>query len=274
MAIPTLLAPFNATFDPDPDEGYQFTLSDAGGPLNNAFFVPEEGGTVEITLTNATFADPSIIWSNPLDGPAPPPTEGGTKITLPVTAPGIFFGPSVFRINAIPDVLASHPVRSQNIYLAKSFPLGGHSFFLDYEAGSGNFALLDSPTATVQDGLNLDNTLAMINTVVPPPGSPPFLFTVTLNPPPTSPTDLLAPSFNSPPVAWGIDPAPDWLQAFTLPKLPSDPSPQVALFVLYPAALGQSVSLQFSLDVPTPDGGSITVLSPDPIIMNATIGDG
>src|SRR3954447_24105962 len=90
MAIPTLLAPFNATFDPDPDEGYQFTLSDAGGPLNNAFFVPEEGGTVEITLTNATFADPSIIWSNPLDGPAPPPTEGGTKITLPVTAPGIF----------------------------------------------------------------------------------------------------------------------------------------------------------------------------------------
>jgi hypothetical protein len=40
-----------------------------------------------------------------------------------------------------------------------------------------------------------------------------------------------------------------------------------------PPPAGQSASFQFALQVPA-GGSPVTVLSPDPIIINATIGDG
>jgi hypothetical protein len=272
MAIPTLLAPFHATFVPDPDEGYQFTFLNPGNgtSLNNAFFVPDEGGTVEITLTNATFYEVPIVWSIP---PGETPTIvtkiSDSTISFKVPAPEHLFSPWVFRIIANPDGNDIKAVRSQNIYLVKDLPLDGSEFTLRYLVESGNFALLDSPTASLQDGLILENTLAMINTMVPVADPPFFTFTVKLETIfPTGAPDPSLPTFNSSPVVWGTTPAPTWITAVTTPP------DTTTTFTLLPAALGQSVSLQFSLNVPTQGGGSITVLSPDPIIMNATIGDG
>ena len=73
MAFPTPLAPFSATFEPDPELIYQFTFTsmETGLPVNNAFWVPPEGGTVSITLTNASFSNPSVVWSV---SPEPHPT--------------------------------------------------------------------------------------------------------------------------------------------------------------------------------------------------------
>jgi hypothetical protein len=270
MATPSSLDPltFNATFDPAPDEGYQFTFHIPGTDisLNNAFFVAGEENTVEITLTNGTFAavpNFPFIWSNPPNGETPAFNiiNDGTTLVFVVPAPSHYFVPWVFRIiaNAIVGDRLIPGVVSQNIYLVKEMsPAVVPPLTLTYSLETGVFTLLDMSNPSSPAELTLANTLLMINTIVPTSGDSPF--TVTLGSPGIE--------FNSTPPVFIPSPS----VGLTVAPL-GDPI-QAVQFKLTPEALGHGASLQFRINVPNPPNEPIVIVSPDPIIMNATIGDG
>jgi len=265
MAVPSPLAPFSATFESDPTPGFQFTFAnETGQAISNAFWVAAEGGTVSITLIHGTFSSIPIAWSLP---PANVPviimTSDEKTITFEVPAPDHYFSPWIFRI--VVDADGINAVRSQNIYLVKETELNGATFSLKYSAINGSFSLLDDSSDSSQAGVVLADILTLINVVVPPPEDQ-FTFTVTLDP--TGPFSE-PPIFSSVPVIWGTleSEPPNWISASRL-------SDKVVELTLLHGAVGQSIGIQFSVEVKNPGGESITVLSPDPIIMNATIGDG
>jgi len=262
MAPLSPLTPFRATFNPNPASGFQFTFTTDEGPVSNAFWVDDDNRTVDITLTNATFNEVPVIWSLPPGGgemvPVVTMSPDKKTISFEVPVPDHLFNPWVFMI--VVDFDGVKAVRSQAIYLAKKKELAGAAFTLRYEPGNGNFNLLDSGAESSQDGVIFANVLTMINVLIPPHDVD-FTFTVTLD----APSDL-NPVFSSAPVLWGSQ-APAWLSA-------TPNSMKELQFTLRSSAAGMSTGLQFSISIEKSPGESITILSPDPILINATIGDG
>ncbi|MFL6259747.1 MAG: hypothetical protein ACJ76Y_08555 [Thermoanaerobaculia bacterium] len=252
--LPTPAPPsFTATFNPSPDPpaSNQFSLTDADG--NNVANLILVNTFTEISITlaeGASFSSPPIVWSLPPDSGEPPTRVVDSTLIFSVPAPTHVLSPWVFRFIVNIDGITG--IRSQNIYLAK--PLSGTSFILKY-GDNGNFSLVDSLDSS-QDGAILGNELVMVNTQID--GG---VIVNLVSDPPLDP----APVFASEPIVWSSGSQPGWV--FPNP-VPSD-GLTLSFGIDQATAMGQSIGLQFAIVI-----NGITVLSPDPIIINATIGDG
>lgn len=252
------MAEFTATFNPSPNPptSFPFNLTtDENGepvPFPNLIVAPAAATEVSISITLAGGA--SFPTSRPIVWALDPGVEvvyilSGSTLSFTVPTPLHVLHPWVFRF--IADVPGIQGVRSQNIYVAK--PASGNSFILQYAPDNGNFSLVDS-LDTGQDGAILGAELVMVNTQ---------LDEIIVNIDPTvvqftPPGIYWAGSASAPPAAIGVSYTP-------ITSLASSLS-----FTIDSASQGQSIALQFA--IATADG--VTILSPDPILINATIGDG
>jgi hypothetical protein len=254
---------FTATLDPNPAPGAtnQIALIDADdNPFRNPIWAEDGQGLtrVSITLTNATFSSSPIDWPNVpgIAGSAPTQSFDGNTLTLEFQQPANTLAPFAFRIVVdTPDVKG---IRSQIIYLAKRIP-DSETLTLDYKPSNGTFMIREADTD--EGGIDLGgDELILINVVTPR--------TLSLQLPPS--TNSIAPiRFAQRPVVFIPDsPAPSWIEA-TL----KDGNRTEVQISIQPAP-GQSTGLKFVLEITLENGTTTTVLSPDPILINATIGDG
>jgi hypothetical protein len=252
-ASPSFTVTFNPSPQPPATSQFTFTNTDDGSVVDS-YVVVDAGTTIAVTLVGATFASVPLIWSmQPSDG-APVVVMSGDlqTISFPVPAPSHYFHPWVFRLSV--DTPGAAGIRSPNIYLTSSQPANvGINYQLVYSTASGSFSFLDSSSGSGQAGLVLDAELVWVNTIVPYRN---FAIEVT--------TDDKSPvQFSN-------------LGAIRL-SAPTDPvwftwigdQPTVLLASINENAAGQSVSLRFQIEY-----NGINILSPDPILINSTIGDG
>ena len=172
-------------------------------------------------------------------------------ISFTVPPPSHYFHPWIFRLSI--DTLLAKGIRSPNIYLTNSQPAdAGINYRLVYSPPSGNFSFLDLSSASGQAGTVLDAELVWVNTIV---SYPKFAIEVVAD-------DGSSITFASSPFQWSTDPGPIW---FTW----TGDQPTVLLASIKADAAGQSASLRFQIAY-----NGVNILSPDPILINATIGDG
>jgi hypothetical protein len=255
------MATISARFNPNPAPPNlsPFDLTnDSGGPPN--LITVAEGSEVSISISladeGASFpGSESIIWGLQPDSPVIPTPSGDNKtLTFTVPAPAHPLLPWVFRlivnvedIGGVPDQNLQG-VRSQNFYVAT--PMAEATLEIDYDPADGIISLGG-------DGADLASTLVMVNTQLFGSDSP-----VTLNI-----SDPAIAQFQPPAIYWGGQAEPPaWISGYTPPtSLTSSLS-----FTVDPSGVGQGVGIQFLLVT----AAGLTILSPDPILINATIGDG
>jgi hypothetical protein len=218
----------------------QFTFdTDTGAPY---LFLTEETTTIQVTLQNAEFTANPITWalapSNWIIS-----DQTAQTLTLMVSAPLHYFCPWVFRFNVNAGGL--------NGILSPSFFLvlppdseSATSVTLDYALEDGSFSL--------DSAIELASEMIMINTITP------FEVTISL-------ASVTGVGFDTDsPVLWAGT-TPSWITFGTVT------SSEVTFTIA--ATPGQAASFQFALAVVS-GVNTVTILSPDPILINATIGDG
>jgi hypothetical protein len=245
------MATQNITITFDPTAEPQFTFS-TGDP----YLIIDEETTIEVTLNGATFSSPSVIWSIPPAGPRPSITPvNNSTISFLVPAPTHYFQPWVFRISVdtpgAPTGITG--IRSPNIFLTNSQP---GEFNLEYVPANGNFNLMDPNSEPTQDGLISADELVLVNAIVPYDS-----FVVELQ---TKDSNTAA-AFASEPVLFSNSAVAGTITATLMP----DTQNLRVLFEISPGAAGQSTGLRFQIAY-----NGVTFLSPDPILINSTIGDG
>jgi hypothetical protein len=217
--------------------GTQFTFS-----TPQPFLFIDVETTVIVTLQNATFVTgegKQVTW---ISGSFPPTPNGDHQISIDVTAaPPHFFAPWVLSFNVNVDGANGVSSPTFSLTLSPETPASGEtpastSINLQYAINTGIFTLA---AASLLANLNI-----LTNNITP--------LDVTFN--------LLADSTVT------FDPTkpilgPDWL--------PTLSNSNRSLTISIPATPPKFASFRFVLDV-----GSLPVTSPDPIIVNATIGDG
>jgi hypothetical protein len=214
--------------------------------------------TISVTLDNATFSATPIAWSVTPPGGAPVVTltHDPETISFQVPAPSHFFHPWVFRI--LVDAENVKGISSLVIILARSENSDPKISNLKYFPIDGTFQLLDNASDPSQDGIALVNELVLIN---PLPGGN---FQINL-----SADDHSEVRFDSNPIRWSSGSQPPWITLNPLVENPPEPPPQLSFSIDADNSGGQSIGLRFAIVVQ-----GLTVLSPDPILINATIGDG
>jgi hypothetical protein len=254
-APPSFTATLNLS--PDPPASNQFSFAADGTSVDNLVWVDTPTMELSITLAEgALFSDPPIYWSLVPDDASPPnPSVIGDTLRFTVEMPTHFLFPYAFRLSV--DVPGITGIRSQNIYLAKPLAGGTLPLFLKY-GSDGNFSLVDSPDSS-QDGKILGAQLVMVNVL------PELAITVTLLVEPDPPASAGFVSEN--PILWSSGPPP-WL------LMSPPPTSELLNLKFDPSSMGQSTSFQFFVEVETNGGQTALILSPDPILINATIGDG
>jgi hypothetical protein len=215
--------------------GSQFTF-DSQPP----FLIIDEETTVIVTLQNATFvADNPITWISPSTG-FPLILDSESQISIDISdPPPHYFAPWILSFNV--NVEGANGVTSPTFWLVrKPDQPASTSITLQYSPGDGSFTL---PAATG----SLANLSILTNNITP--------FSVTFNLV-TDPSDPSV-TFDSTTPLLG----PSWLTQL-------DDSHK-NLTISIPSTPDKFTSLRFVLDV-----GTVKVTSPDPILVNATIGDG
>jgi hypothetical protein len=222
----------------------QFTFVTGTG---EPFIFIEEETTITVTLENAEFVSGSqgnpVNWISPSTHPQPTLSNNNTEISFTLPMPQSYFRPWMLSFNVNAEGL--NGIVSPTLFLVRP-PDSSSSMAVDlnYTLGTGQFMLEAAE-------LVLTNQLILVNTITP--------FEVTINLEADSSV-----SFNSSPLV-GEGSLPSWL----VPTLTSGTELKLSIS----ASPGQMAGFQFALDVLTP-GGTRTILSPDPILINATIGDG
>jgi hypothetical protein len=276
----SVTAAITVNFDPDPDLPPDKRFSFGGtGVTGNVFRIDDSVTSVSVgvTLTTAdgspaTFASPSVAFGlapPELTAPDPPaPTEDGTAISFALQAPPHFFVPWAFQlsINATIGGTTVNGIPAPIFFISRNAedpnPPGGEnpqqSVDLTYTSGDGSFNIVDS--VTLGPTLMLTNTVFPLDVVVTLGGT----LGITFPDPEVSP-----------PITWNGG-APTWTQPF--PSGFELLSANQMKFTITGGdsgdgstdARGQGAGFHFIIT--TPDG--IVVSSPDPILVNATIGDG
>ncbi len=198
-------------------------------------FIEEAGTTFTVALENATFAATPVTFLSDHNHFTVTPINS-QQISIQVNeAPAHYFIPWALSFNV--DAGGVNGINSPTLFLVlPPNAANSTSIELQYTAGDGSFAL-DST-------IFLASLEVLINCIVP------FDITfnliadanVTFN----ASTPILGPAWLTPTAASGTE-----------------------LTVSVSSNSGKFSSFQFVLDV-----GNVTVTSPDPIIINATIGDG
>jgi hypothetical protein len=221
-------------YNSEADPGSQFAFD----PPQPFLFIDEET-TIIVTLQNATFADNPTTWISPsaLGFPATPIGDNHNQLSIDITEPPPhYFTPWMLSFNV--NVEGANGVSSPTLCLVRSPDASASTnVILQYAINTGIFTLASAGS--------LANLSILTNSITP--------FTVTFH--------LLAAStvkFSHPTPILG----PSWLD----PQLNTD---FTQLTVSIPSTADKFTSLRFVLDV-----GTTQVTSPDPILVNATIGDG
>lgn len=245
---------FTATFNPN-SAAQQFSFSDGNGNVANLVLIDDSTQTITITLIGATFADIPIVWVLRPTGTLPEIVlvhENTLRFTVP--QPVHVLSPWAFGIVVnTPDVLG---VRSQTIYLARSHS-GVVNSWLTYNGGNGLFSLSDDNSQPV---FNVESQVFLVSASLP--SNPP---TFSLNLASVSLPPGFSITFAASPIVWSSGSQPEWIDL--------TPSPTAVMMKINPSGAGQFIGFQFAIEITT-TAGKLAVLSPDPILVNTTIGDG
>jgi hypothetical protein len=239
------------TFDPNQPVTEQFTFTTTTNTPNAPYLFITEPTTISITLTGADWAQ-SPLGFVVVEPDLPQPTPVGSTITFTVQQPGHYFIPWVFNFKVNSGGVQN--IASPLFYLINANESEllnpGLDFALNYIPSSGDFQLRRGTSNSEEIGLiPLGSKLVLLN-VVP--------CNVTF--------DLTGATYDSAqPIVWSAG-QPTWISG--LPTLPLPDATTTLSMTITPGS-GQATGLQFA--VVTED---VAILSPDPILINATIGDG
>jgi hypothetical protein len=208
--------------------------------------------TISLTLTGATFASTPILWSlAPLLGGIPPVVvQEGPTIHFKVPPPASYFTPWSFKLNVDDDGGEVRGIASPDVFLVLppiQDPAPRLNTSLAYDPGDGSFRL--------DNGLLLGRETVLINTFYP------LVVSITL---PSSGPGAAA-LFSKPYFFWASGQAPTGVTVDD----DGDTTKTVTLRI-GTTAVGFTQGFKFLVNV----GNGNTVLSPDPILINATLGDG
>lgn len=218
--------------------------------------------TVEVTLITvnspqgaATWANVPVSWTNPPSSGAPLVTTESndpSTISFQVPAPTRYFVPWIFNFNV--NFAGVNNITSPSCFVVKVLD-DSPPFTLQYTPSNGSFVLSRN---NVEADLVLASQGLLLNTL-------PIEFDIV----------LAGATFAQNPIVWknngtlgspgnpGPLGTPQWLTVS-----PSTNQPGLT-FSFSDLINNQSAGFQFAVNV-----NGVTVLSPDPIIINATIGDG
>ena len=226
------------------------TIDDTGSftflPPGNVLTFDPALDTLIIDLTlestgNVAWAIAGIVFTpKKFDGETPTALPAGTSCTLAIPRPAHYFTPWSFQVVATAETV--HGVLSPSFYV--SLPTdspGVQSLDLTYVSASGAFVF----TAA---GFPLESSQLLVNTVLP----------LTVN------VTIQGPSFDTTPISWSAGAAPPWAQLMN-----PGPDPNALALGLTGAASGQIAGFRLVVDV-----GDVRTASPDPILVNAPLGDG
>ena len=211
------------------------------------YLMVDEPTTILVKLTGATFASVPVVGQNspPNGAPAVIVSEDWKTISFLVPAPTHYFVPWVFALNVNFGTVKN--ITSLPFFLVR--PLGDHPVFtLDYNAADGSFTFLRGDQ---QADIILAGQQILLNVI------PTARVTVALQ----------RACFHETPIVWSNG-QPSWITDT------ADPGNNSLELSFGKSTQGQFAGFQFAIDLPDGQGGEITILSPDPILINATIGDG
>jgi hypothetical protein len=226
---------------------------------------PRTTTTLEVTLTTvnspqgpATWANVPVSWTNPPASGAPlVMTESNDPSTIyfQVPAPTRYFVPWVFNFNI--NFAGVNNITSPACFLVKDLD-DSPPFTLQYTPSDGSFVLsrnnVEADLVLASQGLLLNTRPVEVHIVIA--GA-----TFAQNPIVWKNNGTLGSPGNPGPLG-----TPQWL---TVSTSPPDQPPSLLTLSLSEPINNQSAGFQFAVNV-----NGVTVLSPDPIIINATIGDG
>lgn len=235
---------FIATFNPD-NPLLELTDGD-GNPVDNYIWIDQET-TVSVTLAGeATLVAPYVQWNLSPEPPAEVNVDNNTvSFTVPVPLP---FRPWIFKLVYDAEGAGGNVkgVQSQSIFLGRP---ANADLRLIYETETGNFTLREDGSPT---GILLESQLVLVNIL---PGS--FSMTLVADP------EALVSFTPANPLSWLSGQKPSWFRC----SLSEDN--KTLSGTVDEGAAGQLAACQFSIEY-----NGLTVLSPDPVIVNAPIGDG
>jgi hypothetical protein len=254
----TLTVNVSVTYDPTQEPGLQFTLgTDPSFASNNV--IQTDGDTlVQVTLAGPTGTTVQFNASTAVNFTPPsmiaetlPKVDvlGPQQISFTIPKPDHFFAPWSFQLSIdaqTADGTSLLGVDSPSIFVSLAPNPGPnvHDIDLTYDPTSGDFVIADCVT--------LGHTQLLVNTVAP----------LTLN------VNLSGASFPSAPSApaifFGL--VPDWMD--NPPTVTPTNNQQLSL-AIGSNAPGNNASFLFVVNA-----GGVLVPSPDPILVNATLGDG
>ena len=244
---------FKVLFNPTAEDNGQFTFEDpSGAAVTNYILIEDDSAMISVTLVNENvqFSAESVTWSAPPDiRPDVTHSNLGKTISFTVPQPKHYLLPWIFRLSV--DFQGVVGILSRTIFLVRQTAL---DLTLEYSPGDGNFALLGGDSTI--PSINLTNELVLMNLL-------PNTFQVTLisslTPPPTFHL-VNAMLFSS-----GSEPG--WISRAITPD-------GLLTFTIDQDGPGQTVGFRFGIVRQTDEGKTMTIFSPDPILINATIGDG
>jgi hypothetical protein len=222
-------------FDTGIDAGKNYVLVDAGTQIVLTFDLsPGSPGT---------FAQSPVLWNmSPSNGqgehdePQVIPSGDGRRISFTVPPPTSYFIPWIFRLRIDAEL---NGITSPTFYIVRH-PSSDteQDCTLTYDPSDGSF--------TLSDGLTLGHLTGLFNTISP------FKIRIALE----------GASFPPDPIVWSTGTKPDWMWVCC-------DSADSLTFTIPAAAYGETAGFQLIVEH---DGHQ--VLSPDPVLINATLGDG
>ena len=240
-------------FDPAAPLPGQFIFNNVTTPpLNRKLYFPvTQQTTITFTPLDGTDLPPTPVqWIYPQNPPSGP--------TFTVDPPEHYNSPWIFTLNV--NYGGVNNIMSPPFYLVKASDFSvSVSLQLQYNDQDGSFQLLNEDGHPVID---LVSQSILLNVL-------PAIYNITL-------AGATGVTFNQEnPIVWAsgtvLSPITGWPPWIT----PLGWDENTLKFSIPGPIGGQSAGFQFAINVPsTKEAGSITVLSPDPIIINATIGDG
>ncbi len=254
---------FTMEFDPhatDPAKQFTFrnTSDPSGSPVPNFIWIDDDSVEIFVTLGDGIqFSTPSVSWSFPPPGKDKPQVNpiDSKNISFTVPRPQHYLAPWAFWLFVDSGDLTA--IQSRSIFLARR---PDADFNLEYSGANGSFLFFGDDISGSQAGIELANQLVLINIITP------FTFQVNLQAVsvPDTPTFSTTSS-----MAFSTGTQPSWIPL--LPAVSEDGS-QLA-FTVDATANGQAIGFRFGI-IRSSDDGDVTIFSPDPILINATIGDG
>jgi hypothetical protein len=230
-------------------------LDENNDPVANLVLITGSTQQISITLVNATFSSGNPIeWVLPPDDNPPNPTPANDTISFTVPQPAFVLTPWAFKIVVDDATTGTKGIRSQTIFLTKPVGTVPENTELQYDASDGTFILPDGamgprPALLINAGLPGASAAFSVNLVT------------------TSVPDGTSITFAEAPVVWSSESTPDWINAIRSSSL------QNMTLTIPSSGGGQAIGFRFAIEI-TAGESTIKLNSPDPIIINATIGDG